>query len=64
MSGILLHLNAGDRVDFVVMDHGDVALRSASRDIRELRGMLKVRRGAVSVDEMNAAVLREHASKR
>ncbi len=59
----LLHIKAGDQIDFVVTDHGDVVLRSVSGDIRELRGMLNARRRRVSVDQMNAAVLREHATR-
>jgi AbrB family looped-hinge helix DNA binding protein len=60
----LLHVGAGDQVDFVVTDQGDVVVRSVSVDIRGLRGMLKrPGRRRVSVDEMNAAILR-HAGKR
>jgi bifunctional DNA-binding transcriptional regulator/antitoxin component of YhaV-PrlF toxin-antitoxin module len=59
----LLGIKASDSPDFVIADHDDAVLGSVN-GIRELRGMLKVRRRAVSVDEMNAAVLREHASKR
>lgn len=60
----LLQVGAGDQVDFVVTDQGDVLVRSVSVDIRELRGMLKrPGRRSVSVDEMNAAILR-HAGKR
>lgn len=59
----LLHIKAGDQIDFVVTDHGDVVLRRVSGDIRELRGMLNAYGRRVSVDQMNAAVLREHAAK-
>jgi hypothetical protein len=58
-----LRFKAGDLPDFVIADHDD-AVPGSVNGIRELRGMLKVRRRAVSVDEMNAAVLREHTSKR
>jgi AbrB family looped-hinge helix DNA binding protein len=58
----LLHINAGDQVDFVVTDRGDVLIRSVNLDLRELRGLLKRRRRrGVSVEEMNAAILRQHA---
>ena len=56
-------IKAGDRVDFVITD-GDVVLPSASGDIRELRGMLSSRRRSVTVEQMNAAVLRQHARNR
>jgi antitoxin PrlF len=61
----LLRIEAGDQIDFFVTDQGDVFVRGLSADVRELRGMLKRnRRDSVSVDEMNAAILREHARKR
>jgi antitoxin PrlF len=61
----LMHIDAGDQIDFVVTDHGDVFLRSVSLDIRALRGLLRrSRRTDVSVEEMNTAILRQHARKR
>jgi AbrB family looped-hinge helix DNA binding protein len=61
----LLRVEAGDQVDFSVNERGDVVVRSATADVRELRGLLKrTRRRAVSVKVMNAAILREHARKR
>ena len=61
----LLGIKAGDQVDFMITDRGHVVLRGVGGDIRELRGMLKRdRQRSVSVREMNAAVLRQHASRR
>jgi AbrB family looped-hinge helix DNA binding protein len=61
----LLRIEAGDQIDFFVTDQGDVFVRGLSVDVRELRGLLKRnRRRSVSVDEMNAAILREHSRKR
>jgi len=61
----LLRIEAGDQIDFFVTDQGDVVVRGLSLDVRELRGLLKRnRRSSVSVDEMNAAILREHSRKR
>ena len=61
----LLRVEAGDQVDFVITDRGEVVVRSATGDVRELRGLLKrSRQRPVSVDAMNAAILREHARKR
>jgi AbrB family looped-hinge helix DNA binding protein len=61
----LLRIEAGDQVDFVVTDDGDVLVRGVGVDVLELRGLLKRdRRRGVSVDEMNAAILRQHARKR
>jgi len=59
-----LHIDAGDQIDFVFTDRGDVVVRSVNVDIRELRGLLKrSRQRGVTVEEMNKAVLREHARK-
>lgn len=59
-----LRVDAGDQIDFVVTDQGDVVVKGVTVDIRELRGLLKSsRRRAVSVEEMSRAVLREHAKK-
>lgn len=61
----VLRIDAGDQVDFIVTDRGDVIVRGVSLDVRELRGLLKRSgRRAVTVEEMNAAVLRQHARKR
>ncbi len=55
-----LHLDAGDQIDFVITGNGDVVVRNASLDVRELRELLKRRRRhSVSVEEMNEAVVRQ-----
>ncbi len=52
-----LDLRTGDHVDFIMRDTGEVVLRPAVLDVRELRGMLcREGRPAVSVEEMNRAV--------
>jgi antitoxin PrlF len=60
----LLHLDAGDRVDFVVKDDGTVVLKPATVDVRELRGMLH-RKGLkpLTIAEMNAIVRRRGAGR-
>ncbi|HUR79363.1 MAG TPA: AbrB/MazE/SpoVT family DNA-binding domain-containing protein [Thermoanaerobaculia bacterium] len=61
----LLRVDEGDQVDFTVNERGDVIVRSATAGVRELRGMLKrPRKRPVTVEAMNAAILREHARKR
>lgn len=54
-----LHLKAGDRVDFILMDDGRVLLQPATRHVSSLKGMLH-RKGmkSVSVEQMNAAITR------
>ena len=61
----LVLFDTGDEIDFAVNERGDVVLRPVSLDIRDLRGLLKrPRRRAVTVAEMDAAILRHHARKR
>ena len=57
-----LHLEAGDRVDFILLDDGRVLLQPATRDVSSLRGMLH-RKGMkiVSVEQMNAAIRKRAA---
>lgn len=60
-----LRVAEGDQVDFVVNERGDVVVRAVSLDVSELKGLLKrPRRRPVSVEEMNAAIVRAHARKR
>jgi antitoxin PrlF len=48
-----LHLNAGDRLDFIIRDDGEVMIRPAVVDVRDLKGLLhKSGRAAVSLAEM------------
>ena len=35
-----LHLQPGDRLDFIIRDDGDVVLRPVVTDVRELKGFL------------------------
>jgi antitoxin PrlF len=53
----LLGLAPGDKLDFVVETDGRVVLRPATRDVRELRGMLRKKgRKPVSLEEMDRAI--------
>jgi AbrB family looped-hinge helix DNA binding protein len=58
-----LRVTAGDRIDFVVRDDGQVLIRPAVTELADLRGLLARRdeRG-LTVDEMNEAI-REGASR-
>ncbi|MGA7304597.1 MAG: AbrB/MazE/SpoVT family DNA-binding domain-containing protein [Rhodothermales bacterium] len=54
-----MRLQAGDRVDFVVQDDGEVVVRPAAADVRNLKGILvKPGREPVPVSEMEAAIRR------
>ena len=50
-----LHIQAGDRIEFVEVDSGKFEVIVATSDASELKGMIKVN-GAVSIEEMNAAI--------
>ena len=57
-----LHLQQGDSVDFIIQDDGEVVVRPATRDVRELKNILPKPKKAVSLAEMDRAV-REGAAK-
>lgn len=52
-----LGLQPGDVIDFLVRDSGDVVLRPAVEDVRQLKGLLhRPGRRPVSIKQMNAAI--------
>lgn len=56
-----LHVAPGDRIDFVVEENGQVVVRPARSRLGRLRGMLRERsRKPVSINQMDAAIAREH----
>lgn len=62
-----LRIGAGDQVDFIINDRGEIVVRAATSDIKELKGLLRSRRErkpAVTVEEMNATIVKEHAGRR
>ena len=55
----VLKAKPGDQVDFVVGAEGDVQVRAARIDLRELKGLLhRPGRAAVSLDAMDEAIAR------
>lgn len=60
-----LRVRAGDQIDFVVRDDGQVVIRPAVLDVRALRGLLSRSedREPVPVEEMKR-VIRERAGGR
>jgi AbrB family looped-hinge helix DNA binding protein len=54
-----LHLHPGDTLDFLVQKNGDVWIRPATQDVRELKGALR-RQGQppVSLAAMQEAIRR------
>ena len=58
-----MHLNPGDKIDFVIREDGEVFVRPVILDVRELKGqMKKTSRRPVSLKEMEKAV-RKRAGK-
>jgi antitoxin PrlF len=53
-----LGLETGDRIEFVETASGAFEIVAASRDVRELKGMIAAPRKPVSVDDMRKAVAR------
>ena len=52
-----LHLQPGDRLDFIIRDDGEVVLRPVVTDVRELKGLLhKPGRQPVSISAMQNAI--------
>ena len=57
-----LNVAAGDRIDFVVEENGQVVVRPALSRLKQLRGMLRDRsRKPVRIDQMDDAIVREHS---
>jgi len=60
-----LGVGAGDRIEFVEMEKGQFAIVPANRSVRELKGMLRVKRNKpVSIEEMNRAIARRASESR
>lgn len=57
-----LHVEAGDRVEFVEVAEGRFEFFVASRPVTALKGMFGRPSRAVSIDEMNQAIVARGAS--
>jgi len=55
-----LGVETGDRVEFVELERGVYTVVAATRDIRDLKGVIPTPAKPVSVEDMNKAV-RRHA---
>ena len=51
-----LDLQQGDLVDFVIGDDGEVVMRPATRDVRDLKGLLPKPKKVVSLEDMERAI--------
>jgi len=53
-----LGVDAGDRVEFVETENGIFTVIAATRDVKELKGIVPKPGKPVSVDDMNRAITR------
>lgn len=51
-----LHVNTGDRVEFVCIAPGRFELIAATQPVARLKGMFGKPSGAVSIEQMNEAI--------
>ena len=51
-----LHVDAGDRVEFVELEPGQFLFMAANRSVTELKGMFGKAKKSVSIEEMNQAI--------
>jgi antitoxin PrlF len=58
-----LGIDAGDRVEFVESGRGVYTVVAASRDVRELKGMIATPARPVSVADMNRAIAKRAGRK-
>ncbi len=56
-----LHVGPGDRIEFVKVADGHYEIIAATRNVSEIKGMIKTNR-TVSLDDMNKAI-RSRASQ-
>lgn len=60
-----LRLHAGDKIDFIIREDGEVYVRPVTLDVRELKGRLKkAGRKPVSLRDMEKAVRRKAGESR
>jgi antitoxin PrlF len=59
-----LHVEAGDRVEFVEIEAGRFEVVAATRSVTALKGMFGSPSRTVSIEEMNAAIALRGASAR
>jgi len=52
-----LGIDSGDRIEFVELETGGFAIRTAVDDVRSLKGLLGKPSKPVSVEDMNLAIL-------
>jgi AbrB family looped-hinge helix DNA binding protein len=62
---VALGVEAGDRLEFVRQENGQFVIVPATRSVRELKGMLRVRRSKpVSIEEMDKVIAQRASESR
>ena len=51
-----LNLNAGDKIDFVMLDNGVIQIVPLKQPSSKLKGIIPKPKKAVSIEEMNEAI--------
>jgi AbrB family looped-hinge helix DNA binding protein len=59
-----LHVDTGDRVEFVEVEPGRYEFVAVNRSVTELKGMFGAAKRTVSIDEMNLAIATQGATAR
>ena len=59
-----LHVDTGDRVEFVQIAPGRYEFGAATREVTELKGMFGPTKKIVSIEAMNAAIAQRGAAAR
>jgi AbrB family looped-hinge helix DNA binding protein len=59
-----LHVDTGDRVEFVEVEPGRYEFVAATRSVTELKGMFGKAKRIVSIEEMNRAISTQGSSAR
>ena len=59
-----LHLEPGDKIDFVLQEDGDLRITPVTASVTRLKGMVPKPGHPVSLAEMEEAIARGAASKR
>jgi antitoxin PrlF len=59
-----LNVDAGDRIEFVLIEPGRYEVIAATRSVRELRGIFGKPARRVSIEEMNAAIAKKGSGAR
>ena len=58
-----LGLNAGDKIDFVMLDNGVIQIVPLKQSSRKLKGIIPKPSEAVSIEEMNEAIAQSFKKK-